>query len=100
MVRAEKAMETFDSDRVYFDLQITADSPATEIWLADDEGHLVLKEVGVLHEQLIPGDYVVEFGLGTTCYPIRLREDTRYTQHDLQAGPSCERPVPQIPDEE
>ena len=45
------------------------------------------------------GDYIVEFGLGTTCYPIRLRDDAKYIQHDLQAGPSCERPVPQIPDE-
>ena len=47
-------MAEFDSGRTYFDLQITAESPTTEIWLGDDEG---------------------------------------------QAGPSCERPVPQIQDE-
>jgi hypothetical protein len=92
-------MTGFDTGRIYFDLQITAESPTTEIWLGDDEGHLVVKEVGELHERLMAGDYIVEFGLGTTCYPIRLREDAEYTQHDLQAGPACERPVPQIPDE-
>lgn len=92
-------MTDLDARRTYFDLHITADSPATEIWLADDEGHLVVKTIGELHERLLPGDYVFEFGLGTTCYPIRLREDAEHTQHDLQAGPSCERPVPQIPDE-
>jgi hypothetical protein len=91
-------MEARDAKAIYFDLVIVAESPSTEIWLADDAGHLVQKEVGELRTGLLPGDYVVEFGLGTTCYPIRLRADTRSTQHELQAGPSCERPVPQIPD--
>ena len=98
-MRAEKRDGGIGYGRVYFDLQITAESLTTEIWLGDDEGHLVVKEVGELHEPLMAGDYVVEFGLGTTCYPIRLREDAKYTQHDLQAGPSCERPVPKIPGE-
>ena len=92
-------MEEVDSNGIYFDLQITANSPTTEIWLGDDAGHLVQKEVGELRTSLMPGDYVVEFGLGTVCYPIRLREDKRYTQHDLQAGPPCERPVIRIPDD-
>lgn len=83
--------------RTYFEIEITADSSSTEIWLGDDEGHLVQKEVGVLRSSLLPGDYTVEFGLGTACYPIRLRSNSRYTQRELQAGPSCERPVPTIP---
>lgn len=66
-------MEDLDSDANYFDLQITADAPTTEIWLGDDEGHLVQKEVGELQTSLMPGDYIVEFGLGTVCYPIHLR---------------------------
>lgn len=91
-------MEDRDAKAIYFDLVILAESPTTEIWLADDEGHLVQKEVGELRTGLLPGDYVVEFGLGTPCYPIRLRADTSDTQHELEAGPSCERPVPQISD--
>lgn len=93
-------MENAKSRNRYFELRITADSSATEIWLGDDAGHLVQKEVGEMRTSLLSGDYFVEFGLGTTCYPIRLRGNTRYTQHDLQAGPSCERPVPRFPDEE
>lgn len=92
-------MEERDSDGIYFDLEITADSPTMEIWLADDGGHLVQKEVGELRTSLMPGDYVVEFGLGTVCYPIGLQEDTKYTQRELQAGPSCERPVVRLPDD-
>lgn len=90
-------MEDRDAKAIHFDLVILAESPTTEIWLADDAGHLVQKELGELRTGLLPGDYVVEFGLGTTCYPIRLRANTSYTQQELEAGPSCERPVPQIP---
>jgi hypothetical protein len=81
----------------YFEIEVTANSSGTEIWLGDDEGHLVQMEVGVLRSSLLPGDYVVEFGLGTGCYPIRLRGDSRYTQRELQAGSPCERPLPTIP---
>ena len=78
----------------YFEIEITASSSGAEIWLGDDEGHLVQMEVGVLRSSLLAGDYVVEFGLGTACYPIRLRGNSRYTQRELQAGPTCKRPVP------
>jgi hypothetical protein len=86
--------------RAYFDLEIAADSANTEIWLGDDAGFFVLKELGVLRTGLIPGDYTVEFGPGTTCYPIRLCEDSRYTQRELEAGPSCDRPIPRFPEDE
>lgn len=86
-------------NRTYLELLITANSPATEIWLGDDAGHLVQKEAGELQTRLIPGDYVVEFGLGTTCYPIPLREDSSFTQDEIEAGPSCERPKVQFLDE-
>lgn len=78
---------------VYYDLVIEAESQDTEIWLGDDEGHHVQKEVGVLRSGLLPGDYVVEFGLGSTTYPIALRKASRFTEAELTAGPSCPRPA-------
>ena len=79
---------------VYYDLIIVAASPATDIWLGDDEGHFVQKEIGTLETSLLPGDYTVEFGLGTATYPIHLAKSSRYTQQELAAGPTCPRPVP------
>lgn len=90
-------MNEFSKDQIFVDLKITASDPATEIWLADDEGFLVQKEVGVLQSSLLRGDYVVEFGLGAPTYPIHLRENSRYTQYELESGPSCKRPIPDIP---
>lgn len=83
-------------DQTYFNLVIDAASPETEIWIGDDDGHLVQKEVGVLDTELVPGDYTVEFGLGTTTYPIRLMADARYTEQEIRTWPSCPRPVPRI----
>ena len=79
---------------VYYDLTIIASSPATDIWLGDNEGHLVQKEVGTLETSLLPGDYTVEFGLGTNTYPIHLSNSCRYSQQQLAAGPMCARPIP------
>jgi hypothetical protein len=77
---------------VYHDLVIVATSKTTDIWLADDGGHLVQKEIGTLRTSLLPGYYTVEFGLGNPAYPIRLAKASRYTQADLAAGPTCPRP--------
>ncbi|WP_299696918.1 hypothetical protein [Hydrocarboniphaga sp.] len=63
-----------------------------DIWLADNDGHLVQKETGKLDTRLLPGSYVVEFGLGTQTYPINLSADSRYTQAEIEAGPTCPRP--------
>lgn len=84
---------------VYYKLTILASSPATEIWLGDDAGHLVQKEIGEMRTSLLPGHYVVEFGLGTSTYPIHLTGAVRYTQAKLEAGPTCPRPVFQWPSE-
>jgi hypothetical protein len=65
--------------RRYHRLIIKA-SPRTDIWLADDGGHLVQKERGVLDTSLLPGNYVVEFGLGSQTYPIHLRKESEYSQ--------------------
>lgn len=77
----------------YYKLEIVASTPATEIWLGDDAGHLVQKGVGALKTSLLPGFYVVEFGLGTSTYPIKLDQARHYTQAELEAGPSCTRPA-------
>jgi len=83
----------FDDGGTYFDIQIDGGSPDTEIWLGDDAGHLVQKEVGILRSSLIPGHYVVEFGLGAACYPVELRANVRLTQREIEAGRPCERPT-------
>ena len=75
-------------------LVVVATSAITDIWLGDDDGHLVQKGVGELWTSLLPGYYVVEFGLGTSPYPIHLVKMSRYIQTDLEAGPTCSRPIP------
>jgi repressor LexA len=76
---------------VYYRLVIEA-QPGVDIWLADGVGHLVNKERQKLDTQLLPGHYVVEFGLGTQTYPIKLSADSSYNQAEIEAGPKCQRP--------
>lgn len=80
----------------YYELVIIATSPATAIWLGDGDGHFVQKEIGTLETSLLPGDYTVEFELGSPTYPIHLAKASRYTQAELAAGPTCARPVPKL----
>jgi hypothetical protein len=80
-------------ERVYHHLVIEAASLETDIWLADDDGHLVQKATGVLDIHVVAGDYVVEFGLGTTVYPVRLVADARHAEQDIRTWSSCPRPV-------
>ena len=89
-------MSKTEVEPVYYELVIVAASPTTDIWLGDDDGHLVQKEIGTLETSLLPGDYTVEFGLGTTPYPIHLARSSRYTQAELAAGPTCSRPIPKL----
>jgi hypothetical protein len=81
---------------VYYELVIVAASPATAIWLGDGDGHFVQKEIGKLETSLLPGDYMVEFGIGSPPYPIHLAKASRYTQVELAAGPTCARPIPRL----
>lgn len=89
-------MSKAEVEPVYYELVIVAGSPATDIWLGDDDGHLVQKEIGTLETSILPGDYTVEFGLGTTCFPIHLATSSRYTQAELAAGPTCSRLIPKL----
>lgn len=68
------------------ELVIVADSPDTDVWLGNDHGHLIQRATGTLKASLVPGEYTVEFGLGSFPYPIRLEQPTRYTQSDLVAN--------------
>ncbi len=86
-------MNQKSSEQIYYSITIEANSPDTEIWLGDDDGHFVQKETGCLNSSVMPGNYTVEFGLGTRCYPISLNEDMRLTQVEIEAGPSCQRPL-------
>jgi len=92
-------MSVTEHKSVYYDLVIVAASPAIEIWLGDDEGHFIQKEIGILETSVLPGDYTVEFGLGTPPYPIHLSRSSQYTQAELVAGPTCSRPIPKLPPE-
>jgi len=78
-------------ERHYHRLVINA-SPGVDIWLADGDGHFVQRERGTLDTGLLPGRYIVEFGLGTQTYPIHLVGDSEYSQAEIQAGPPCQRP--------
>jgi len=82
--------------RAYYKLVIVASSSVTEIWLGDDAGHLVQMEVGELRTSLLPGYYVVAFGVIAPTYPIDLRKASHFTQSQLEAGPTCPRPIPQL----
>ena len=81
---------------MYHQLVILASSPATEIWLGDDAGHLVQKEIGEMRTDFLAGHYVAEFGLGAPTYPIHLTKGSRFTQAELEAGPTCPRPTVQL----
>jgi len=80
----------------YHRLALVATSPSTEIWLGDDEGYFVERATGVLETSVEAGDYTVEFGLGSTTYPIVLRGPLSRSQAEIVAGPSCPRPLPPI----
>ena len=93
-------MNNAESLKSYFDLTIETSSPDTDIWLADTDGHLVQKETGVLQTSVLPGNYVVEFQLGGTTYPIKLNQNQRHTEAQLRAGPSCPRPTVKLLDDD
>lgn len=92
-------MSITEAKPVYYELIIVAAFPATEIWLGDDGGHFVQKEIGALRTSLLPGHYTVEFGLGSPPFAIYLAKASRYTQAELVAGPTCSRPIPKLPPE-
>jgi hypothetical protein len=91
-------MNTQEHRREYFNLVIEADTSDGQIWLGDDEGHFVQKAVGVLDTDLLPGDYVVEFALGTVTYPVSLRGPLHLREREIRSGQSCPRPKVRLAD--
>ena len=87
------------ANRVYHHLVIRADYPNTETWLGDAQGFFVQKGTGTLDTHLLPGDYAVEFGLGSTAYPIHLTNDSTFLETELRKGPTCVPPIPDISDD-
>jgi hypothetical protein len=87
-----------ETTREYFNLVIEADTPEGQIWLGDGEGHFVQKAVGVLNTDLLPGDYVVEFGLKTTTYSVALRAPLHLTEREIRSGKPCPRPQLRLAD--
>jgi len=81
-----------DNDSRYIDLTIAATSPTTDMWLLDTDGHLVQQEAGELRTSLLPGEYVVEFKLGTTTYPVSLHKPAELNESEITSGSSCPRP--------
>ncbi len=84
--------------KTYYELVVEAKSPDTEIWLGDDEGFFVQKDIGTLSTSLLPGLYTVEFGLGAPQYEIDLVANSNYTETRLTAGTPSARRVPEIPE--
>jgi hypothetical protein len=82
---AKKGKKT-GSGRGACELVIVADAPDTDIWLGNDHGHLIQRATGTLQASLVPGEYTVEFGLGSFPYPVRLEHSTRYRQSELVAN--------------
>jgi hypothetical protein len=84
------------ADTKYFEVVIVARSPKTDIGLAH-EGHLVQKSDGALETRILPGDYTVEFGLGSPTYPLHVTGDVRWTEEEITASRPCPRPIPYVP---
>ncbi len=59
----------------YKHLLIVARDSTTDIWVGDDEGNLVQKEIGRMDTHLLPGKYTVEFKLGTERRFFELVDD-------------------------
>lgn len=67
-------------NKLYKKLIIRATDPKTDIWLADDDGNLVQKEVGEMKTSLLKGKYVVHFGLKSKGIEFDLHEDREMIQ--------------------
>jgi hypothetical protein len=58
-------------------LQITAFDPKTIIYVADEEDNLVQQEIGYMHTSLVPGRYLVYFGIKSNPRKINLVNDLK-----------------------
>jgi hypothetical protein len=96
-------MNSADQKRDYYRLDVTGSHPKTDIWLVDDQWHLVQKATGVLRTSVLTGRYFIEFGPARrdgVAHPIELTGDLRRTQQELEADKNCPRQPPQFIEEE
>ncbi len=61
-------------------LKVITKKPETEVWVADEEGNLVSKSVGGYDERLLPGKYIVSFGLKGKRHLVELSPDFDETE--------------------
>jgi hypothetical protein len=89
-----------EENQSYFQFKVHGSSSDVGIWIGDSRGHPVQKAEGILNTNLLAGKYIVEFGLGTQCYPIKLNQNLELTQSEIEDGPTCERPKISFEDDE
>lgn len=71
--------------QTHYWLSIWADDMLAEIWVGDDSGNYVAKDVGWFNERLEPGTYVVQVGgLKAPKHYIELMQDTNIDEKDLE----------------
>jgi len=76
----------FKQKESYHRLVVTAKEMTTDIYVADDEGNFVQKETGVLATRLLPGKYVVHFGLHGNPIPVDLNDTVVFAEKDIAHG--------------
>ncbi len=64
-------MDSF-SGRTHHRLLAVAKDPSTEVYVADEKGHLVVKGIGKVDEMLATGYYDVHFGIKGQLHNVRL----------------------------
>lgn len=69
----------------HYKLSIITDSPLSEIWVGDEDGYFVAKDIGWFKERLEPGTYVVQVGgLKAPKHTIVLESDLHIEEKDLR----------------
>ena len=82
----ERCWAMFKQKESYHRLVVTANEMTTDIYVADDEGNFVQKEMGVLATRLLPGKYVVHFGLHGNPIPVDLNDTVVFAEKDIAHG--------------
>lgn len=76
----------------YFKLSIWSTDMLSEIWVGDEDGNFVAKDIGWLNEGLEAGTYVVQIGsLKAPKHYIDLEEDLHITEKQLESMPMTSR---------
>ena len=86
---------------MYYELTINATNAETDIWLVDENGHLVQKAIGSLSLHVLGGSYFVVFGLhSTACCSINLSKSVVLSQAELEILGTRPKPAIKFPGDE